>query len=197
MLRKSEIKRVTAETDISLKLVLESAERSAVSSGVPFFDHMLEAMSRHGRFFIDLMCRGDTERDDHHSVEDIGICLGKGLKKALGDKTGIRRFGNAAVPMDDALAMTVVDLSGRSYFRYSGPELRGLIGRYSEELTLEFLRALASNAEINLHVVVFYGENRHHIHEAVFKSAGVALYKACIIDEGFEREVPSTKGVIV
>lgn len=197
MLRKSEIKRVTAETDISLRLVLESAESSAIATGVPYFDHMLEAMSRHGRFFLELSCRGDTERDDHHSVEDVGICLGKAFKKALGDKTGIRRFGSASVPMDDALAMAAVDLSGRSYFRYSGPELRGAIGRYSEELTIEFLRALASNAEMNLHLVLFYGENRHHIHEAVFKSAGIALYKACIIDEGFEREVPSTKGVIV
>ncbi|HNU92276.1 MAG TPA: imidazoleglycerol-phosphate dehydratase HisB [Spirochaetota bacterium] len=195
-MRKAEIKRKTSETDISIRLVLDSIEKSSISTGVPFFDHMLDAMARHGHFFLDMACGGDYELDDHHTIEDTGICLGRAFKKALGDKAGIARFGHSAVPMDDALAMSVVDLSGRSYFLYTGPELSGYINRYSEELTLEFLRSFASNAEMNLHVMLFYGENRHHIHEAIFKSLAVALGNACAILPGLGGIVPSTKGTI-
>lgn len=195
-MRKAEIKRKTSETDISIRLVLDSIEKSSISTGVPFFDHMLVAMARHGHFFLDMACGGDYELDDHHTIEDTGICLGRAFKKALGDKAGIARFGHSAVPMDDALAMSVVDLSGRSYFLYTGPELSGYINRYSEELTLEFLRSFASNAEMNLHVMLFYGENRHHIHEAIFKSLAVALGNACAILPGLGGIVPSTKGTI-
>lgn len=195
-MRKAEIKRKTSETDISIRLILDSIEKSSISTGVPFFDHMLDAMARHGHFFLDMACGGDYELDDHHTVEDTGICLGRAFKKALGDKAGIARFGHSAVPMDDALAMSVVDLSGRSYFMYTGPELRGYINRYSEELTLEFLRSFASNAEMNLHVMLFYGENRHHIHEAIFKSLAVALGNACAVLPGLGGIVPSTKGTI-
>lgn len=196
-MRKSEIQRKTSETEIVLKLVLDSPETSIIDSGVPFFDHMLDAMSRHGHFFIDLHCRGDNELDDHHSIEDIGICLGKAFKKALGEKGGIRRFGHAVIPMDDALSLTVADLSGRAFFKYSGVPLSGYINRYNEELTIEFMRSLAMHAEINLHVVLLYGENRHHIHEAIFKSLGIALYTAFSYDSAFEGNVPSTKGIIV
>ena len=196
MPRKSEITRKTSETDIKIKLVLDSSEKSAIGSGVPFFDHMLDAMSRHGHFFVDLKCRGDTGLDDHHSVEDVGICLGRAFKKALGDKAGIRRFGHAVVPMDDALSLTAVDLSGRSYFKYSGMDLYGTINQYDEELTVEFLKSFASNAEMNLHVMVLCGENRHHIHESIFKSLAAALYMAASVIPEYENEVPSTKGSV-
>jgi imidazoleglycerol-phosphate dehydratase len=195
-MRKAEIKRTTSETDISVKLVLGSADESAIRSGVPFFDHMLNAMSRHGRILIELECRGDNALDDHHSVEDIGICMGKAFRKALGDKSGIARFGQAQVPMDDALCQSVVDISGRAYFKYTGQDLKGVINTYHEELTIEFLRSFADNAGINLHVMLFYGENRHHIHEAIFKSLGVALRRASAIDPEFAGGVPSTKGVL-
>ncbi len=196
MERKAEIRRKTRETDIQLRIALDSAEESKISSGIPFFDHMLSALSRHGRFCLNLECRGDYEVDDHHSIEDIGICLGKALKRALGDKAGIRRFGEASVPMDDALAQSSLDLSGRSYFRYTGGELSGYIGRYSEELTLEFMRSLAVNAGINLHLRLLYGENRHHIHEALFKALGVSLHRAVGRDEILGDVIPSTKGTL-
>ena len=196
MERKATITRRTKETDIRLTLALESREASSILTGVPFFDHMLNSMAKHGRFHLDAHCSGDIEVDDHHTVEDVGICLGKAFEKALGDKAGISRFGEATIPMDDALAMAVVDISGRAFFRYGGRELKGYIGAYNEELTVEFLRAFTSNAGINLHVVVFHGENGHHVHEAVFKALGVALRRACAVDESLGGEVPSTKGTI-
>ncbi len=194
--RKAVIARRTKETDIKLSLVLESREAPNIFTGVPFFDHMLNSMARHGRFHLDLQCTGDTEVDDHHTVEDVGICLGKAFRKALGEKAGIARFGHSFVPMDDALASAVADLSGRAFFRYEGRELRGAIGAYNEELTVEFLRALSSNAEMNLHVTLHHGENSHHIHEAIFKALGVALRNACAFDATLEGDVPSTKGTI-
>ncbi len=197
MSRKAEIKRKTSETDISVKLDLDSRQRSEIGTGVPFFDHMLGAMSRHGRFYMQIECRGDYELDDHHTVEDAGICLGKAFRKALGDKAGICRFGSACVPMDDALARTVIDLSGRYFFVYKGDDLRGYINRYNEELTIEFLRSFATHAEMNLHVALLYGDNRHHIHEAIFKSVGVALRGALSIDPESAGDIPSTKGTII
>lgn len=196
MERKSNITRRTSETDIKISLQIDGQVPSRIFSGVPFFDHMLSAMVRHGRFALDLQCTGDTEVDDHHTVEDIGICLGKAIHKSLGEKSGIMRFGDAMVPMDDALAQVAVDLSGRAYFHYSGPQLAGRIGAYSEELTLEFLRALSAHAELNLHVIVHHGENRHHIHEAVFKALGIALRKAWSEDAKLQGEIPSTKGTV-
>ncbi len=196
MERKATVTRKTLETDISLTLVLESADPSRISSGVPFFDHMLSSFARHGRMYIDLECRGDCQVDDHHSVEDIGICLGKALKRALGDKAGINRFGEATVPMDDALTQAVVDLSGRAFYSYGGGGLAGYIGRYAEELTAEFLRALAVNAEMNLHIDQRRGENRHHIHESIFKALGVALARAFRFDPALGNAIPTTKGTI-
>jgi len=196
MTRKSEFKRKTKETDISVELELLSLKEARINSGVPFFDHMLASFARHGRLFIDLQCQGDNDIDDHHTVEDIGICLGTAFQKALGDKAGITRFGDAVVPMDDALTMVAVDLSGRPYFSHRGIELKGSINRFSEELTLEFLRSFAGNAGINLHVNVLYGENRHHIHESIFKAMGVALYKAVSFDPFLAGSVLSTKGII-
>ena len=191
--RKAEIRRKTRETDIVLKLDLNSTEESRISSGVPFFDHMLSALSKHGRFWLDLNCNGDLEIDDHHSVEDIGICLGLAVKTALGEKKGIERFAFASVPMDDALAEVSVDISGRPYFKYTGSPLQGKIGAYSEEMTIEFMTALAHNAGMNIHIRLACGENRHHIHEAIFKALAVSIRtaKAIVSDQ-----IPSTKGVI-
>lgn len=157
---------------------------------------MLNSMSRHGRFFVELKCSGDVHIDDHHTVEDIGICLGKAFKEALGNKSGIKRFGNVVVPMDDALTLVAVDISGRPFFKYTGADLKGYIKEYSEELTLEFMRSFTDNAEINLHIELKYGDNRHHIHESIFKAVGLALYKSCVIDDSLNGAVPSTKGSI-
>lgn len=194
MERKATVKRKTKETDIRVELVFGGSRASNIQSGVPFFDHMLESMAAHGRFSLILTCTGDREIDDHHSVEDIGIVLGTAFLQALGDKAGIRRFGDATIPMDDALTMVAVDISGRPYFKYTGPILNGSIASYNEELTEEFLRAFAVNAGINLHVTVKYGQNKHHVHETIFKSLGIALRKAMDIDETLKGEVPSTKG---
>jgi len=196
MSRTAAIDRKTSETDISIKLILDSIEPSVINSGVSFFDHMLKSMSRHGRFHLKLTCKGDVHIDDHHSVEDIGICLGKAFKEALGDKAGIKRFGNSIIPMDESLTMVAIDISGRPFFKYSGTELKGNVKSYSEELTLEFLRAFSDNSGINLHVVQKYGDNRHHIHESIFKALGVALNSAVSIDPSIKGEIPSTKGMI-
>ncbi|HOP62957.1 MAG TPA: imidazoleglycerol-phosphate dehydratase HisB [Spirochaetota bacterium] len=196
MSRTGFIERKTSETEIHVRVVLDSVESSSIDSGVPFFDHMLNSMSRHGRFHLELSCKGDIHIDDHHTVEDIGICIGKAFKDALGNKTGIRRFGHAVIPMDESLTMVAIDISGRSFFKYSGCELKGTIKSYSEELTLEFLRSFADNAELNLHVEQKYGDNRHHIHESIYKALGVALFNACSLDPFLEGIVPSTKGAL-
>lgn len=196
MSRYSLVERKTLETSIRIELDLDSNEKSVISSGVDFFDHMLNSMSRHGRFYMNLSCSGDTNVDDHHSVEDVGICLGAALRESLGSKAGIRRFGHAMIPMDDALAVAVVDLSGRAYFRYTGIPLNGQIKKYSEELTIEFMRALSDNAGINLHIELKCGDNRHHIHEAIFKALGIALRSAFSIDPEIGASIPSTKGII-
>jgi len=196
MERKSKIKRTTNETDISIELELPSIKKSEIDSGVSFLDHMLVSMSKHGRFYINLNCSGDTQVDNHHSVEDIGICIGMAFKEALGNKAGIRRFGNAVVPMDEALTMVAVDLSGRSFFRFEGKSLKGYIDKYSAELTIEFLRSFAHNAEITLHVNQLYGDNKHHIHESIFKALGQAIFMAISEDESLSGKVLSTKGTI-
>jgi imidazoleglycerol-phosphate dehydratase len=157
---------------------------------------MLLSMAKHGRFNLQLECKGDIEIDAHHSVEDIGICLGKAFKEALGEKSGVVRFGEATVPMDEALTMAAVDISGRFYFGLGGVELTGSINNYPEELTEEFFKAFAVNAGINLHIKVLSGENRHHIHESIFKSVGIALFRASLIDPMLSDQVMSTKGVI-
>jgi imidazoleglycerol-phosphate dehydratase len=196
MKRKATIERITKETKIKLDLELTSLKESKITSGVPFFDHMLNLMAKHGRFSLNLKCQGDHEIDDHHSLEDIGISLGQALKKALGNKKGIARFGEAFVPMDESLSLAVIDLSGRSFFKYKGTELKGSINNYSEELTLEFLNSFAVNAEISLHVNLMYGNNRHHIHEAIFKSIALALYQAISIDKFLGDNILSTKGLL-
>lgn len=196
MKRQGNVTRKTKETDISVDLFLESTEQSKIDSGVPFFDHMLASMSKHGRIRLNLSCKGDREIDDHHSVEDVGIAIGQSFKNALGDKAGITRFGDATIPMDDALTLVAVDLSGRPFYKYTGPELNSTIGTFSEELTDEFLRAFAMNAGVNLHVTVFYGQNKHHVHETIFKALGIALAKAVAHDTTLGGQIPSTKGTI-
>lgn len=197
MKRSSIIKRKTSETDVIVEIDIDSTSGSIINTGVPFLDHMLYSMSRHGRFYMNIKCIGDTEIDDHHSVEDTGICIGKGIKEALGTKEGIKRFGYAIIPMDESLTLSAVDLSGRPYFKYTGKDLKGSISNYSEELTLEFLRSMAMSAEMNLHIEQKYGDNRHHIHESIFKALGVSLYQAFSIDENLKGKVLSTKGTIV
>lgn len=196
MERVSVIERKTLETDIKVELNLDKHISSVINTGVPFFDHMLNSMLKHGRFYANIQCNGDTYVDDHHTIEDIGICLGKALKEALGNKSGIRRFGHVIIPMDDALTMAAVDLSGRPFFKYTGCDLKGYIKEYSEELTLEFLRSFSDNAEINLHIEQKYGDNRHHIHESIFKALGLALYNSSSIDESLKGSIQSTKGSI-
>lgn len=196
MIRQATFSRKTNETDISVELELAAVGESIITSGVPFFDHMLAAFAKHGKFCIKLKCVGDIQVDAHHSVEDIGLCLGAAIKDALGDKAGVSRFGHAVVPMDDALVLAAVDLSNRPFFAYKGTELRGYIGEYSEELTIEFLQALANSCSMNLHVHVLDGRNRHHIHEAIFKALGLAMYKAVLIDPLAAGALPTTKGVL-
>lgn len=196
MERKASVTRKTKETDISAEVIFDSVKKSEINSGVPFFDHMLESMSKHGRISLMLHCAGDREIDDHHSVEDVGIVLGQAIKQALGEKSGITRFGDVTIPMDDALTMVALDLSGRPFYKYTGPKLDGIVGTYDEELTDEFLRAFAMNAGVNLHVMVFYGQNKHHVHETIFKALGIALFRAASIDPSLKGAVPSTKGTI-
>ncbi len=194
--RISIVERKTLETDIRIEINLDKPSASNIQSGVSFFDHMLNSMARHGRFYVEIKCTGDIHVDDHHTVEDIGICLGRAYKEALGNKSGIKRFGHVIIPMDDALTLAAVDLSGRPFFKYTGVDLKGYIKDYSEELTLEFLRSFSDNAEINLHIEQKYGDNRHHIHESIFKALGLALYNSSSIDESLKGAIPSTKGSI-
>ncbi len=196
MARKGDFNRKTRETDIVISIILDSTAESKVDTGVPFFDHMISTMARHARICLSVTCLGDTHIDDHHTVEDIGISMGQAVKKALGDRSGITRFGSAIVPMDDALALAAIDISGRSYFDYTGEPLRGYVGKYSEELTLEFFRAFADNAGMNLHVSLIHGGNRHHMHESIFKAVARALHQAMKIDETLSGTVPSEKGTI-
>jgi imidazoleglycerol-phosphate dehydratase len=193
MSRQAEIKRATKETDINVKLDLDGEGKSAVSTGVPFLDHMLELFARHGLFDIEVTCKGDLQIDDHHSVEDTAICLGRAFADALGDKKGITRYGAAYTPMDETMARAVVDLSGRPYLVYKVRNTRDRIGTFSVEMAEHFWRSFAEHCKLNLHIEVFYGRNQHHIIEAVFKSAARALSQATRLDERIQG-VMSTKG---
>jgi imidazoleglycerol-phosphate dehydratase len=193
MTRQAEIKRATKETDIRAALDLDGEGKSAISTGVPFLDHMLELFARHGLFDLEVTCKGDLRIDDHHSVEDTAICLGRAFAEALGDKTGIARYGAAYTPMDETLARAVVDLSGRSFLVYRVRNTRDRIGTFSVELAEHFWHSFAEHCKCNLHIEVFYGRNQHHIIEAVFKSAARALSQATRINERIQG-VMSTKG---
>lgn len=195
-MRTVEILRTTKETDIALKLNLDGKGESNVNSGVGFLDHMLTLFARHGRFDITLTCKGDTEVDFHHTTEDVGICLGLAFKQALGDKKGIVRYGDTVLPMDEALILSAVDISGRSYLNLDLKLRAKRVGNFDTELVEEFFVAFTSNAGLNLHVKQLEGRNTHHIIEGTFKSVARSLKKAVAIDPDFADEVPSTKGVL-
>ena len=193
--RTAEIRRRTKETDIRVSLGLDGEGRARVASGVPFLDHMLELFAKHGLFDLEVECRGDLEIDDHHTVEDIAICLGQALARALGDKAGVARYGAAYVPMDEALCRSVVDLSGRFYLVYAVETRRHTIGNFSVELAEHFWRSFAEAARCNLHIDLLRGRNTHHILEASFKATARALRQAVARDPRVAG-VLSTKGVL-
>lgn len=195
-MRTATTKRDTAETKIELTLNLDGTGKSDVVSGVGFLDHMLTLFARHARMDLALRCAGDTDVDDHHSVEDIAIALGESLKKALGDKRGIVRYGSELLPMDEALVLCAVDLSGRGTLRYTADIPSQKIGTFDTELVQEFFLALSRTAGLTLHIKQLDGENSHHIVEAMFKAIGRALKQAVAIDPAYADEIPSTKGVL-
>jgi imidazoleglycerol-phosphate dehydratase len=187
--------RKTRETTVSVTLDLDGEGKSRVKTGVGFLDHMLDLLARHSYIDMTISAGGDTVVDDHHTVEDVGICLGEALRQALGDKRGIQRFGSASVPMDEARADVSVDLSGRPYLVYQTCRLPEKIGTFDTQLAAEFFQALATHGAMNLHVNIPYGENGHHIMEALFKALAKALAQAVKREER-EKGVPSTKGVL-
>ena len=195
-MREAAISRKTAETDISVYINLDGNGESEITSGVGFMDHMLTLMAKHSGFDVRVRCVGDTNVDDHHSVEDIGIALGQALKQALSDKIGIRRYGDAILPMDEALVMTAVDLSGRGYLGYELDIPSVKIGSFDSELIEEFFVAITRTAEITLHLRQLAGKNSHHIAECAFKSFARAMRTACEIDPRFSEKLPSTKGAL-
>jgi len=194
MARKAQIERKTKETAISLALDLDGTGNAEISTGIPFFDHMLSLLAMHGLFNLSLQAQGDLEVDFHHTVEDVGIAFGQGIKKALGGGAGIRRFGEALVPMDEALSRVVLDISGRPYLGYR-VKARGKIKDFNLELVESFFKAVADHAGITLHIDLLCGANRHHIVEAIFKGFGRALDAATSLDQR-RSGVPSTKGSI-
>lgn len=195
-MRTAEIKRSTAETDISLYINLDGKGEANVSSGVGFLDHMLTLFARHSGFDLSVTCKGDTEVDFHHSVEDIGIALGQAFNSAVGDKKGIRRYGEAIIPMDEALIMTAVDISGRAYLGYGLEISAEKVGDFDTELCEEFFAAFVREARVTLHIRQLAGKNSHHIIEGAFKSAARSLRAATETDQRFSDSVPSTKGAL-
>lgn len=191
--RTARVCRKTSETDVAVDLNLDGVGRHTLQTQIPFLDHMLAQLATHGRFDLSIEARGDLQVDLHHTVEDVGIALGEAFAQAVGDKRGIRRFASALVPLDEALARVVVDLSGRPYLVYQAPQLQGRIGSFDVSLVKEFMRALAMNMKVNLHVEVLHGENLHHCVEAIFKALAKSLDQATALDAR-STDVPSTKG---
>ena len=196
MSRRSEIRRETSETKIELTLDLDGRGRTDVKTGIGFFDHMLTLLGKHSGFDFEVVAVGDIEVDFHHTVEDVGLCLGKAILEALGDKAGICRYGDVRLPMDESLAMAAVDLSGRSYFHLSAGWTAETIGAFPVELVAEFWKSVASEARMSLHLDLVRSENVHHGAEAIFKAAARALRVACARDPAANGEVPSTKGTL-
>lgn len=193
--RGAHIQRQTAETQVDLALDLDGIGRGLIETGVGFFDHMLTLLSRHSLIDLTVKARGDLHIDAHHTVEDVGICLGQALKQALGDKAGIRRYGDATVPMDEALVTSAVDLSGRPFFVWQADVPRETLGNFNAELAEEFWRAVASCGAFNLHIMLHHGRNVHHIIEGIFKATARAL-RAAVEPDPRSPGVPSTKGVL-
>ena len=195
MPRTANIRRETAETKIELSLDLDGTGRYELATGVGFFDHMLTHVAKHGLFDLTVKCQGDLHVDAHHTVEDVGICFGKCLAQALGDKSGIRRFGSATVPMDETLVTTAVDLSGRPFLVWHADVPNETLGTFRSALAEEFWRAVSSAGAFNLHVVLHHGKNTHHMVEAIFKATARAL-RAAVEPDPRGSGVPSTKGVL-
>ena len=195
-MRGAELARRTAETDIRLSLDLDGVGRSEIDTGCGFLDHMLTLFARHGRFDLNISCKGDTYVDGHHTVEDVGICLGDAFAQALGEKRGIVRYGSCTLPMDEALILTAVDISGRGMLCYGLDIAAQKVGDFDTELAKEFLIAFARRSDMTIHVRQLAGENSHHIIEGMFKSLARSLGAAVAIDPRFSQEIPSTKGVL-
>lgn len=193
--RQALVARKTNETDIRLEFALDGEGKSELDTSVPFLSHMLDLFAKHGQFNLAVHAKGDIEIDYHHTVEDIGICLGQALREALGDKKGIKRYGNSFVPMDESLAQVVIDLSNRPHLEYRAAYPSNQVGQFPTELVHEFLWKLALEARMNLHVILHYGHNTHHMIEAIFKALGRALDEATSIDPRV-KGVPSTKGML-
>jgi imidazoleglycerol-phosphate dehydratase len=193
--RTSSIKRKTGETSISLSLNIDGKGKSSVKTGIPFFDHMLTLFSKHGLFDIKLSAKGDINVDYHHTVEDVGICLGQAFREALGDKKGIVRYGESKVPMDESLAEVIIDISGRPHLTYNVPFEKTKFIDFDVEVVREFFEAFVLNAGITVHINMIRGRNMHHVIEAIFKAFAVTLSKACAIDPR-KKGIPSTKGVL-
>ena len=193
--RSARIERKTTETEVLVVIDLDGEGKGKISTSIPFLDHMLLLLSRHGLFDLQVKSVGDTEVDDHHLVEDLGICLGQSLRQALGGKEGIARYGEAAVPMDECLCAVVLDISGRPYLVYNVEFGMAKIGRFDPRLLKEFFKAFSDHSGMNLHINLLYGVNGHHMAEAIFKALGRALKKAVTID-GCIRGVLSTKGML-
>ncbi|SYX87173.1 imidazoleglycerol-phosphate dehydratase HisB [Paenibacillus alvei] len=194
-IRQADIARKTNETNIQLSFSIDGTGKSELDTGVPFLTHMLDLFTKHGHFDLKVDATGDIDIDDHHTVEDIGICLGLALREALGDKAGIKRYASVFIPMDEALAQVVIDVSNRPHFEYRASYPSAQVGTFTTELVHEFLWKLALEARITLHVIVHYGQNTHHMIEAVFKALGRALDEATSVDPRVQG-VPSTKGVL-
>ncbi len=192
--RRAVIQRKTTETDIRMTLALDGTGEHRIETGIPFLDHMLAQVARHGRFNLSMQATGDLSVDLHHTVEDVGIVLGEAVSQALADRAGIVRYGAARVPMDEALASAVIDLSGRPFLVFQAPQLKGRIGDFEADLVREFFQGLTNHLRANVHVHVEYGQNLHHMAEAVFKAAGRALDLATRPDPRLQGIVPSTKG---
>ena len=193
-MRTAEVSRRTKETDVAIRLTFEGTGTARITTEIPFFDHMLEAMTRHGGFDLDCTAKGDLGVDTHHTIEDVGIVLGEAVRKAVGEGRGIRRFSHAMVPMDEALATVAMDCGGRGYIVYQGCFTQKTIGGIEQDIFEHFFNSLCTKAGLNVHIL-FHGRNDHHQCEAVFKAFGIALAQAVSIVEG-RRNIPSTKGVL-
>ena len=195
MTRSAKITRTTSETQVAVEINLDGEGQAKIETGVPFMDHMLDLFIKHGLMDGTIVANGDTHIDDHHTTEDLGIVLGQAIREALGDKKGIKRYGNAFVPMDDALAQVIVDFSNRPHLEIRTPDLKQKVGTFDTELVHEFLWKFALEARMNVHVIVPYGHNTHHIIEAIFKALARAIDMAIQIDPRV-KGVPSTKGLL-
>ena len=196
MAREAEIERTTGETEVSVRLALDGSGDGTRETGVGFLDHMLDLLARHGRLDLWVKASGDLHTGAHHTVEDVGICIGQALDEALSDRSGISRYGEATLPMDEARATCVIDVSGRPLLVFEGQLPPGAVGNFDHELAEEFMRALATNAKLTMHVVVEAGSNAHHMIEAAFKALARALRAAVALDPS-EQGIPSTKGTLV